>query len=137
MKGPTQERSNLPAINVNRHLSSDDLKNHEGTHRGEKPFACTKCEQTSSDDLKNHVGTHTGDKSLLNSAFVTDELGDRGCLQPRLGYRWKALDLRMRTRWTHVRFARVASGRQAASSLNLGSTYILNYVVKSVKGYSL
>ena len=69
MTKPTQERSHLPAPNVTRHLNSGDLKTHERTHAGEKPFFCSKWEIafTQISSLKIHESSHTFEKPFACS----------------------------------------------------------------------
>ena len=55
------------------------MKRHERTHRGEKPFACSKCDKSFKErsNLMRHERTQTGEKpfacSHCDKAFLTNQ----------------------------------------------------------------
>ena len=74
------KREHLPVPNVTSHLQIVVLcKCHEKIHTGEKPFACSKCDQSFADSctLKEHERIHKGKRPFAclkcDKTFVIKE----------------------------------------------------------------
>ena len=70
MKGPTQVKNLLHVLFVTKHFQKKSkVKRHEGTHTGEKPFACSFCNKIFRENSKRkrHERNHTGEEPFACS----------------------------------------------------------------------